>query len=259
MFRKNLAFLVLCAVACTFWACAGSKPATEPAAATCEAGKDGEACADAGVKLDSLRVKMAVTLVDENGKEQDMDAMLFSVPGKRYRMEFTGPLGIGVASLLWKEEGWTITFPTEKLYMEGRGYMVGLFGNPDIPTVNIHQMAGFFEGEFLPAGTQELARRDSAGLVLVDAKDPMGMRFTYATGEGRVLWISRRSPDGKPEVLKFLDYKEFEGRPLASRILFERAGAKYLEIRVKKVTHGKSFSRGTWRLKVPNTYKRVGG
>ena len=27
----------------------------------------------------------------------------------------------------------------------------------------------------------------------------------------------------------------------------------------KKITHGKSFSGGTWRLNIPNTYKPVGG
>ena len=52
--------------------------------------------------------------------------MLFSVPGKRYRMELTGTLGIGVASLLWLPDGWQMVFPTEKMYMKGTGYMVGL-------------------------------------------------------------------------------------------------------------------------------------
>ena len=260
-FVNRIALAVLCAVTVWLAGCASSKPAVEPTAAKCVAGATdaaSAACAPEAPKLDSLRAKMAITLVDQNGKEQNLDAVLFSVPGKRYRMELTGPMGIGVASMLWTEEGWTMTFPTEKLYMKGRGYMVGLFGEPSIPTVNIHQIAGFFDGIYVPANVETVARRDSAGMELVDAKDPMGLRFTYAKQDDMVLWISRVAPDGKPEVLNFLEYREFEGRLLASRILVERGGAKYLEIRVKKITHGKPFSPGTWRLTVPRSYKAVG-
>mgnify|MGYP003426687377 FL=1 len=123
-FVNRIALAVLCAVTVWLAGCASSKPAVEPTAQA----------TPAEVKPDSLRAKMAITLVDQNGKEQNLDAVLFSVPGKRYRMELTGPMGIGVASLLWQEEGWTMTFPTEKLYMKGAGYMVGLFGEPSIPT-----------------------------------------------------------------------------------------------------------------------------
>ena len=49
-----------------------------------------------------------------------------------------------------------------------------------------------------------------------------------------------------------------EGVEMPERIVFERGGAKYLEIRVKKVARGKPFSPGTWRLTVPRSYKAVG-
>lgn len=257
---------------CLLSGCAGKKPATEPTAAKCAAGavkgavdgaagsanaaNAGEACAPE-VKPDSLRAKMAITLVDDNGKEQNLDAVLFSVPHKRYRMEFTGPMGIGVASMLWTEEGWTMVFPTEKLYMKGRGYMVGLFNAANIPMVNIHQIAGFFDGEYMPEGAKLVSERDSAGLKLVEADDAMGIRLTYAVRDGQVEWISKKGRDGKPELLKFLDYRQFEGKNLAGKIVFERDGKMFLEMRLKKVTHGKSFSFGTWRLKVPASYKSV--
>ena len=253
---------------CLLSGCAGKKPATEPTAkcgagavnageaGSANAANAGEACAPE-VKPDSLRAKMAITLVDDNGKEQNLDAVLFSVPHKRYRMEFTGPMGIGVASMLWTEEGWTMTFPTEKLYMKGRGYMVGLFNAANIPMVNIHQIAGFFDGEYMPEGAKLVSERDSAGLKLVEADDAMGVRLTYAVRDGQVEWISKKGRDGKPEVLKFMDYRQFEGRTLAGKIVFERDGKMFLEMRLKKVTHGKSFSYGTWRLKVPSSYKPV--
>jgi len=257
----------LCLVlVCLLSGCAGKKPATEPTARCAAGAVDGSAgadSADAGevcapeVKLDSLRAKMAVTIVDDNGKEHNLDAVLFSVPRLRYRMEFTGPLGIGVASMLWTDEGWTMVFPTEKLYMKGRGYMVGLFNASSIPMVNIHQVAGFFNGEYVPEGAKPVSELDSAGLKIVEATDPVGMRLTYAVRDGRVEWISKKGRDGKPEMLKFLDYKELEGRSLAGKIVFERDGKMFLEMRLKKVTHGKSFGSGTWRLKVPASYKSV--
>ena len=272
--RTSAGIWGLCLVlVCLLSGCAGKKPATEPTAAKCAAGavngavnageagaanaaNAGEACAPE-VKPDSLRAKMAITLVDDNGKEQNLDAVLFSVPRQRYRMEFTGPMGIGVASMLWTEEGWTMTFPTEKLYMKGRGYMVGLFNAANIPMVNIHQIAGFFDGEYMPEGAKLVSERDSAGLKLVEADDAMGIRLTYAVRDGQVEWISKKGRDGKPEMLKFLDYGQFEGKTLAEKIVFERDGKMFLMMRLKKVTHGKPFSFGTWRLKVPASYKSV--
>ena len=277
--RTSAGIWGLCLVlVCLLSGCAGKKPATEPTAKCVAGAVDGSAggagavnagaanaanAANAGkacapeVKPDSLRAKMAITLVDENGKEQNLDAVLFSVPHKRYRMEFTGPMGIGVASMLWTEEGWTMTFPTEKLYMKGRGYMVGLFNAANIPMVNIHQIAGFFNGEYMPEGAKLVSERDSAGLKLVEADDAMGIRLTYAVRDGQVEWISKKGRDGKPELLKFLDYGQFEGKTLAEKIVFERDGKMFLMMRLKKVTHGKPFSFGTWRLKVPASYKSV--
>jgi hypothetical protein len=189
-----------------------------------------------------------------------LDAVLFSVPGKRYRMELTGPMGIGVASLLWQEEGWTMTFPTEKLYMKGAGYMVGLFGEPSIPTVNIHQVAALFKGTLLPEGYEEVEPPGDSTRVegATYAREKTGRSFTFAKEGQHVVWLSRMGGDGKPETIRYFDFREFEGVEMPERIVFERGGAKYLEIRVKKVARGKPFSPGTWRLTVPRSYKAVG-
>ena len=114
--RACILMLVVLA-SCFFTACVGTKPASplasdEPLAAP----------------LDSLRAKMSLTLLDGNGKNRNLDAVLFSVPGKRYRMEITGPLGIGVASLLWQEEGWKMTFPTipSRVHPDTTGAVTGI-------------------------------------------------------------------------------------------------------------------------------------
>ena len=219
--KFSCSIFVLFFVTVVLVGCAGQKPVVEPSApadsATAEAPRD------------SLRAKFLLTIVQKDsatGKDvaQELDAVIFSVPGKRYRMELTGPLGIGVASLLWQEEGWQMTFPTEKLYMKGVGYMVG-------PT-----------------------RVEGA----VYAREKMGRPFTFRKEGDHVSWLSRMGRGGKTETIRFYDFKEFEGVETPSRIVFELDGARFLEIRIKKVTRNKSFSSGTWRLNIPKSFKKVG-
>lgn len=214
---------------------------------------------------DSLRAKFLLTLKDAEGNKQDLDAVLFSVPGKRYRMELTGPMGIGVASLLWTEDGWTMTFPTEKLYAKGNGYMVGLLMDNSIPMVHIHQVAGLFNGVLLPekyditdGGVEVPENLMDSSLQVTYAREATGKNFAFGKRGEEVSWLCRIGRDGKLETLKFLDYKEFEGNTLPGEIIFERDGATFLKIKMKKVTHNKSFSFGTWRLNVPRSFTQIG-
>jgi hypothetical protein len=61
------------------------------------------------------------------------------------------------------------------------------------------------------------------------------------------------------EVLRFSDFKEFEGVRAPGYVTFEAGGKTFMKMRIKKVTRNKPFSLGTWRLNVPKTYKRIGG
>ena len=242
------AFLVACVTALLFSGCAWFKPPVESnrTAAVSEPARD------------SLRAKFVLTVLDSLGKEQDLDAVLFSVPHKRYRMELTGPMGVGVASLLWTEEVWNMVFPTEKKYLSGVGYMVGLMGDNSVPMVPIHQMADIFEGVLVPERSEVLAESDSADFHVVKVRAPSGMQFTYGKRDGEIAWLMRGGRDGKPEILKFSEFKEFEGVRLPSNVEFEAGGKMFLKIRIKKVARNKAFSLGTWRLNVPKSYKRIG-
>lgn len=242
------AFLVACVTALLFSGCAWFKPPVESnrTAAVSEPARD------------SLRAKFVLTVLDSLGKEQDLDAVLFSVPHKRYRMELTGPMGVGVASLLWTEDGWNMVFPTEKKYLSGVGYMVGLMGDNSVPMVPIHQMADIFEGVLVPERSEVLAESDSADFHVVKVRAPSGMQFTYGKRDGEIAWLMRGGRDGKPEILKFSEFKEFEGVRLPSNVEFEAGGKMFLKIRIKKVARNKAFSLGTWRLNVPKSYKRIG-
>jgi hypothetical protein len=250
--------LVLFAM-CILAGCAGKKPVVEPANATADSNAVVE------TPRDSLRAKFLLTIYQQDSatqeiKTQEFDAVLFSVPGKRYRMELTGPLGIGVASLLWQEDGWQMTFPTEKLYMKGVGYMVGLLNNDALPMVHIHQVADIFDGRLLPEDYEEVAPPEDSTKVegAVYAREKMGRPFHFVKDGDRVSWLSRPGRGGKTEVIRYYDFKGFEGVETPSRIEFELEGAKFLEIRIKKVARNKSFSSGTWRLNIPKSFKRVG-
>ena len=239
-------FPLFCVFVCTLLAvamlcgCAGSSGAHKA---------DASGGAEVAAVTDSLKAKFKLTLYDKAGKEQEFDAVLFSVPGKRYRMELTGTMGIGVASVLWQEEGWQVVFPTEKMYVKGAGYMVGIFSDNTIPMVHIHQVASIFEGKLLPEGYKDLGDGKAA--------EPSGREFSYGREGGDVAWISRTGRDGKPEVTRFDGFKEFEGKKVPAHVVFERGGRKYLEIQVKTVKHRQPFSLGVWRLNIPKTYKRI--
>ena len=244
---------------CALIGCAGNRPVVETVAKSAD-GVSAEA------PRDSLRAKFQLTIVQDSST-QEFDAVLFSVPGKRYRMELTGPLGIGVASLLWQQDGWQMTFPTEKLYMDGVGYMVGLLNSDALPMVHIHQVADIFDGRLLPEGFEEVAPPDDSTRIeeVVYARERTGRRFSFAresvegaSEKSRVVWLSRMGVGGKTETIRFYDFKEFEGVETPSRIVFELDGAKFLEIRVKKIARNKSFSSGTWRLNIPRSFKKVG-
>lgn len=244
---RLLCFLVLCVA---LIGCAGSK-----AGQSLEGSRTGDAQTVA--VRDSLRAKFVLTLVDTAGQAHEFDAVLFSVPGKRYRMELTGPMGIGVASLLWQEEGWQMVFPTEKKYMKGAGYMIGLIDDNSIPLVPIHQVANLFDGILLPESYETLSELDSAGLHVVSARASNGTQFLFGTADGHVAWYCRAGRDGKPEILRFSNFRTFENVETPENIVFERNGKRFLEIRIKKVTRKKAFSMGTWRLNIPKSYKSV--
>lgn len=252
---RGLFLLVLLSLFLT--GCAGNKKTTSGAATPED------------VPADSLKAAFALTIYSPDGKSQDLDAVLFSVPNKRYRMELTGTLGIGVASLLWLEDGWRMVFPTEKLYVKGAGYMVGLFNDPSLPLVHIHQVAGIFDGKVIPENLEEISVRDtlfvdfaSGDSVVVkihEARDALTRHYTYAEKDGEVRWLATLGRDGKDEKLIIEEYKVFSDVKTPSKILFMRDEMTFLEIRVKRITRGKSFGLGTWRLNIPASYKQIGG
>ena len=140
--------------------------------------------------------------------------------------------------------------------------MVGLLNDPSLPLVHIHQVAGLFEGHVLPEkleikSTRDSIDADSAALQIIEARDPLTRRYTYAEKNGEVQWLATLGRDGKDEKLVIQEYKEFNGVKTPSKIVFARDEKTFLEIHVKKVQRGKSFGTGTWRLNIPRSFQQI--
>lgn len=201
---------------------------------------------------DSLKAKMDLELYDAEGALHELSGVLFAVPEKRYRLELTGPIGIGVASLLWLPEKWTFIFPTEKKYIEGNGYWVGDLQNRIFPVVDIHQVAGFFWGSLLPQKATIEREEDSLDWVLIHGKDTAQLAFTAAKEKstGRIIWVER----GNSERVTFQEFMSYDGRILPSEIAFFRGKTCFLKLHVKSVKTKVSWGEDVWHLEVPENY-----
>ncbi len=196
----------------------------------------GPAESSSGFVPDSLKAKFSLEILDSSEGSHRLSGVLFAVPYQRYRLEFSGPLGIGVASLLWKDGEWTLLLSQQKAFVEGKGYLVG--GYAGIPLFDIHQVASLFWGG---------AEAGAAG------KNALGIPFTV-----------KKNPDGRTaelrqgsERLEFLDYAEFGIGILPSEIRAYRNERNAMNVRVKSVRADASWSDGTWRLTVPKSFERL--
>ena len=102
------------------------------------------------------------------------------------------------------------------MYVKGAGYMVGLFNDPSLPLVHIHQVAGFFDGKVLPEKFEVKSTRDTVGadsfaVKIVAAREASGRHFTYAEKNGEVQWLEMLGRNGSTEKINIEEYKEFKG------------------------------------------------
>ena len=192
--------------------------------------------------LDSLRATFSLEFQKPDGGWQKFSAVLFSVPEKRYRLELSGPMGIGVASLLWTDSLWNIVFPTERTYLQGNGYLVGMIGNSEFPLVNIHQVASFFEQRILPRTYTEIKSIDSLNGRIVQATEETGVPFSFYEEQGKVVWLEK----GLERV--YFKWPE---------ILVLQKGKEYLRIKVKKIKTDGTWNSSIWKLPIPLGYQKI--
>lgn len=186
---------------------------------------------------DSVKAKFTLEILDSAEGSHRLSGVLFAVPSKRYRFEFSGPMGIGVASLLWKEGEWTLLLSQQKSFATGKGYLVG--GYAGIPLFDIHQIASLFWGGAVP---HEASGKNSLGIPFTVLRNADGCAAEFRQGSER---------------LEFLDYAEFDSGILPSEVRVYRGEKNVLNIRVKNVRVNVPWSDGTWRLSVPKKFNRL--
>jgi len=119
---------------------------------------------------DSAKVKTVLSVSKEDAREK-LSAVLFAVPGERYRFEFSGTFGLGAASILWKkDEGWRIVLPQNERYMEGVGDCVYV---PIYGGVDIHKFAALFFGQRVDT----IACKDSAQNITLEYVENTALAF----------------------------------------------------------------------------------
>lgn len=199
---------------------------------------------------DSLKAKFSLEMIDSVSGSHKLSGVLFAVPYERYRFEFSGPMGIGIASLLWNAGEWTLLLPQQKAFASGRGYLVG--GYAGIPLFDVHRIASLFWGNVLPRGTTVDSSRTVSGKREMFGRTSLGIPFfAVCDTNGRIARISEGA-----ERLEFMDYAEFGGVVAPSKAtVYRREGA--LNFRLKSVKPDAEWGRGIWRLPIPEDYDRL--
>ena len=211
----------------------------------------GPATASEILPPDSLRVKFSIDVDDSVNGSHTLSAVLFAVPYKRYRLEFSGPMGIGIASVLWTDAKWTLLLSQQKSYATGMGQFVGGFAG--IPLFDMHRIAALFWGETFPQNAVVDSTRDSAGVKIIVGKNSLGIPFrAERNADGRVTKIV----EGK-ETLTFEDYAEFNDRIAPAVTRAYRDGKNVLTVKIKRVNTDAEWGDATWRLPIPDSYEKI--
>lgn len=201
---------------------------------------------------DSLKAKFSLEINDSLEGSHTLSAVLFAVPYKRYRMEFSGPMGIGVASVLWQDAKWTLVLPQQKSFAVGSGFLVG--GYAGIPLLDIHQIAGLFWGEVLPFGSSVDSLRDSLDGKILYGKNRLGIPFeAFRNKDGRIVKIVQAH-----ETLEFSNYAEFDSVEAPEWTRVFRKGKNVLSIKIKRVNTDVRWGDEIWRVPVPESYQKMG-
>lgn len=200
---------------------------------------------------DSVKAKFSVEVRDSAEGDRTLSGVLFAVPYKRYRMEFSGPMGIGVASLLWQDGAWSLVIPSEKLYATGEGYLVG--GLAGIPLFDIHRVASLFWGSALARGTSVDSTRTVSGRREMFGRSPLGIPFVAVCDtNGRIGSVS----EGR-DSLYLSDYAKFGDLVAPSKVAVYRREVNVLNLRLKSVKTDAEWGGGIWRLPIPENFRRL--
>jgi outer membrane biogenesis lipoprotein LolB len=205
--------------------------------------------------VDSVRADLSL-LISNQGKTEHVNAVVFAVPGERYRIELTGPLGVTVASILWLPQQWTMLLPSEGLYHHSQGDFMQIPATV-LPPLNIHQTMGVLWGQLLPESWRQAQRtpiNDSLeALVWSDASASFEAVFNSRNGQ----IVSLTTQKEYLEEVRYTNYKRFGDLTLPQKTEIIRNGQRVLKIHLSAINPAAVWKSSVWQLQIPNDFKQI--
>ena len=203
---------------------------------------------------DSLKAKASFEATNRDGSKEKLTGVIFGVPGQRYRLELSGTMGVGVASLLWNHGQWTLVFPTEEKYLKGNGERITVPGTV-LSDINVHLLAGLFWGNLLPFPKEDAVIKNQGKWLEWEPR--IGMLYRAVVGEKGWVKSVETIENGKAQVrVDYGDPQSISGRWLPKWARFSRGGKQFLEVSFKDMDEKASWGSGVWKLPVPKNYRQ---
>lgn len=192
---------------------------------------------------DSLRAKVTFEIPVANDDPSEVAGVLWAVPQKRYRLELSGTMGIGVASVLWKEQNWKVYLPTEDRTLTGEGVLLQIPGI-QLPPISIHRLLAPIWGDWSIPDSQLVKRyalQDKQIWEWQDSSDqqPLTLRAEFLTSNHQL--VALVFVNDNPDLQVRLE-------PANKDILVWQAGRLLMTIKTEQVRRDLTWKSSIWKL-----------
>ncbi len=201
---------------------------------------------------DSVKVKTNIKFQTTQGNMKEkgsVDAFIYAIPNKKYRIELKGPLGVQVASILWLETNWQVYIPSEKIVFQGQGQAIQL-PIPGFKDLSIHQLVSSLWGEVFPIGWQKASHTQSGETTFLkwscDSKDCIS---TIDKQSGRVNSLQIDST-----LWKYQNWTKQQNFKYPTHIEVIDLNQQ-LQIDVEEIDLQPSWNSRLWKLRFPPSTK----
>lgn len=200
---------------------------------------------------DSIKASLKVRMMQE-GEMQEVKATIFCVPYLRYRLELRGPMGVSLASLLWKKQDWTLLLPRNTLYHKGEGYVMDI-ENPAFPQqVDFHRTFAMLWGDLLPVGWENAKKTEQDSLVELSWK-------TFDGSEVKAIMHKKKGfikevIQGNSRII-YSDYQAFDDEVLPSKMKLYIDESFVLGIDINSVDKRKTWKDKVWKITIPEDFR----
>ena len=206
----------------------------------------GVAYPDSSAQPDSVRVKLVLEVPNGTGSDE-LSGVLWAVPQERYRLELTGPMGIQVASVLWKPDGWLALVPPQERFVAGAGSVIFIPGLL-LPAIPIHTLLAYSWGQLLPPGLDSARCYEYKSQRICDWTTPehLTVRAEFNAQTHHLLALVIPSP--VPDVQLRMEYADNSMRVV-------RGGQWLMTMRIHERRSDLAWKGGIWKLIVPDGYR----